>query len=59
MNEHERTVTKVADWLADGWDWDGIAAALNLSPEAAYERYGVEAAAHIRRLEGRAPGEEL
>jgi hypothetical protein len=59
MNEHERTVTKVADWLADGWDWDSIAAALGVSPEAAYDRYGADAAEQVRRMEGREPGDEI
>jgi hypothetical protein len=59
MDERERVVTKVGDWLADGWDWDGIGAALGLSPEAAYERFGADAADYVRRMEGREPGEEL
>jgi hypothetical protein len=59
MDEHERTVAKVGDWLADGWDWDGIGAALGLSPDLAYERYGGEAGDYVRRMEGRQRGEEI
>lgn len=51
MDEHERLVAKVGDWLADGWDWDGIAAALGMDPDEAAQRFGPAAAAYIRRME--------
>ncbi len=40
MDEHDRIVVRVADWLADGWDWDAIGAALGMSADDAYQRYG-------------------
>jgi hypothetical protein len=51
MDEHERQVAKVADWLADGWDWDGIGAALGLDADEASARFGADAAEHIREME--------
>lgn len=56
MDEHRRIVVRVADWLADGWDWDAIGAALGLSGDEAAERYGREAEAYheteAQRLDG-------
>jgi hypothetical protein len=54
MDEHERLIAKVADWLADGWDWDSIAAALGTEADEASNRFGADAAAHILRMEQQA-----
>lgn len=57
MDEHERQVTKVADWLADGWDWDSIGAALGMGTDEVAQEYAAEAAAYIRRMEQEAAQE--
>jgi hypothetical protein len=59
MDEHAQQVAKVADWLADGWDWDSIGAGLNMSPDEAYIRFGKDAVEYIRRVEHVAPGEAI
>jgi hypothetical protein len=59
MDEHARLVTRVGDWLADGWDWDGIGAALGMSADEAYQRFGADAAEYVRRQEGREPGDDI
>ena len=51
MDERERLIVKVADWLGDGWDWDSIGAALGMSADEAAQRFGPEAAAAIKRME--------
>jgi hypothetical protein len=48
MEEHDRQVVKVADWLADGWDWDQIGAAMGLDADAAYQQFGEDALAYHR-----------
>ena len=55
MDDHERLIAKVADWLADGWDWDSIGAALGMEAAEASERFGPDAAEYIRREEEQSP----
>jgi hypothetical protein len=40
MDEHEKLVVRVADWLDDGWDWDQIGVALGMDADEAYRRFG-------------------
>jgi hypothetical protein len=53
MEEHEKLVGRVADWLADEWDWDRIGVALGIDGDEAYRRYGREAAALAEQEEHR------
>jgi hypothetical protein len=43
MEEHDRLVVRVRDWLADGWDWDQIGVALGIDADEAFRRFGAEA----------------
>jgi hypothetical protein len=49
-------VAKVADWLADGWDWDQVGAALGLDADEAARRYGHAAEKFARREEDATAG---
>jgi hypothetical protein len=49
VDEHTKVVVKVADWLADGWDWDAIGAALRMEPDDAARAYGTAAEQYSRR----------
>jgi hypothetical protein len=47
MDEHEKIVVRVRDWLADGWDWDRIGVALGMDEDEAYRQFGAEASADL------------
>ena len=51
MDEHQRLVVRVSDWLNDKWDWDQIGAALGLSPQEAYQRFAGDVVDYERTSE--------